>query len=154
MSTLILDELFPGVQFSQNFRILRDLNVSHIRPWIYRNNDLLDGDLQLEILQGSTVLITKTLSYVDINAAFTEDFAHGFLRFDFDSLSLRVNEGNTEEEYTARFSMINHTLAEDNFLGIVRNWDIKIYDTYGDVVSGQGVNDYIEPAGIEIYENR
>jgi len=154
MSDLIIDELNPGVQFEQDFRIFRDMNIAHIRPYIYMQGTLTDGDLQLEVLDGATVLETKTVNFVLLNAITSDTFMHGFVRFDFDSLFLALDEGNTEQTYKVRLSMVNSSLDLVNFVAAVRNWDIKIYDTYGDVVGGQAVNDMIEPLGLEIYEYR
>lgn len=155
MSTLLVDELYPGIQFDQKVTIFRDLNVRHIRPWIYVQGTLVDGDFQLEILDGATVLATSTINYADINAGKTETYAHGYIRFDFDSLALHVPENETSKEYTFRFTMQNHTEDTSNFLGICRIWDIKFYDIYGDdVVNNEPPNDSVEPAGLEIYEVR
>ena len=155
MSDLVVNELFDGVVFSQIFRISRNINIKHIRPNVYLHGTLATGDFQLEILKGATVLLTKQINFVDINAAKTETFAHGFIRFDFDSLSLNVGEGNTKEEYILRFTMQNYVDDVDNFLGIVRNWEFKINDIFGSgVVDNQAQNDMIEPAGFEIYEVR
>ncbi len=155
MSDLVVDELFDGVTFNQTFRIKRNTNLKHIRPWIYLHGTLADGDFQLEILKGATVLVTKQINFVDINAVKTETFAHGFIRFDFDSLALNVGEGNTTEEYILRFTMQNYSDDPNNFLGIVRNWEFKINDIYGPGVSGnQAPNDQVEPAGFETYEVR
>lgn len=153
MSTLLVDELFNGVTFSQTFKIFRDTNLSHIRPHIYLHNTLQDGQLQVRILEGATELVVKTIDYTLINAVKTLAYAHGFLRIDFDSLDLNIPEGSTEQEYIVEFSMINHTTDNNNFLGICRNWDLKIYDTYGTgVVDNQAPNDSVEPAGLEFYE--
>jgi hypothetical protein len=92
---------------------------------------------------------------VDINAAKTESFAHGFIRFDVEPLALNIPEGSPNKEYTLRFSMQNHTSDSNNFLGISRRWDIKVYDIYGaGVVNNQAPNDFVEPGGLEIYEYR
>lgn len=153
MSTLLVDELYPGVTFVQKFKVNRDTNLAHVRPWIYKHGTLVDGDFQLEVKQGATTLVTKTLNFATINAAFTETFAHGYIRFDFDALSLRVAQGNTEEEYELHFSMINHTQDTNNFLGIVREWDGRKYTIYGDdLVNGQPPNDAVEPGGFELFE--
>jgi hypothetical protein len=40
MSTLIIDELFNGVIFSQDIRISKSVNLEWIRPWIYKQGDL------------------------------------------------------------------------------------------------------------------
>jgi len=152
MSTLLLDELYPGVTFSQKIKIFKDTNIKHIRPWVYIQGDLVDGDFQLEIKEGNTSLSIVSIGYAKINAFTKLQYSHGFIRFDFKSLVLRVPEGATEKEYTFEFSMINHTRDASNYLSIVRRWEDKTYVTYGDVINGEGINDSIEPAGLEIYE--
>lgn len=155
MSTLLIDELYPGVNFDQAFKIFRETNVIHVRPWIYLEGTLADGDFQLEVLDGATVLATSTINYVDINASKTETYAHGYIRFDFDSLALHIPEGQSEKEFTLRFSMQNHTKDASNFLAISRIWDIKFYDIYGTgVTNNEPPNDSVEPAGVEIYEQK
>ena len=153
MSTLLVDEMYPGVSFSQPIKITENIMVSHIRPWIYKHNTLTAGDFQLEVYDGATLLATSTLNYITINAGFIQNYAHGYIRFDFDALQLNVPEDATEKEYILKFSMINHTLDANNFIGMVRQYEQKIYPTYGDgVVDNESPNDYTEPAGIEIYQ--
>lgn len=155
MSTLLIDELFPGITFDQNFKILRDTNVACVRPWVYLEGTLVDGDFQLEVLDGATVLATSTINYTTINTAKTETYAHGYMRFDFDSLALHIPEGASEKEFTFRFTMQNHTKDLNNYLAISRIWDIRFYSIYGSgVVAGEPPNDSVEPAGIEIYEQK
>ena len=151
MSTLLVDELYPGVTFAQPVRINRRVNLSAIRPWVYLNGTLADGEFRCVVKQGANILVTKDISYTDINTVKTEDYAHGFIRFDFDSLMLNVAEGNTYEDYTIEFSMVNHTRDTDNFLGIVRRWEDKTYPTY-DGVGGEALSDFLEPAGLELFE--
>lgn len=151
MSTLLVDELYPGVVADQKFKIKRDISVAHIRPWIYKQGTIVDGELQLTILQGDTTLLVTELTTDQLNTIPT-DYAHGFVRFDFDSLILHVEDGELETEYTLRFEMVNHSLDEDNFIGLVRRWEAKTYDTYGDgVVDNEAPNDSVEPYGLEIY---
>ncbi len=150
MSTLILDELYDGIVADQEVSLKRDHNLSHVRPWIYKHGTCTTT-LTLSVLQDGTVLAQSIITPAEINAEITEDYFHGFLRFDFDALSLRVAEGNTEEPYTFRLEGSGGT--DTNFVGIVRNWDLKIYDTYGDdVTDNQAVNDMIEPFGYELFE--
>jgi hypothetical protein len=48
--------------------------------------------------------------------------------------------------------MINSTFDAANFVAMVRNWDLKIYPTYGlGVVNNQAQNDFVEPGGVELY---
>lgn len=153
MSTLLIDELNPGVVFSQPIKIQRNIMVAYIRPWIYKQGTLQNGDIQLQLFDGATLLATSLINYVDFNAAFTETYAHGYLRFDFDLVQLNVPEIETEKEYILKYSMINSTLDVVNFVGVVRQYEHKIYPTYGSgVVGGEASNDSIEPSGLEIYE--
>lgn len=153
MSTLVVDELYPGIEFDQPFTIERDINLKHIRLWVFKTGTLQDGELTVEILQGSTLLAKSVIIYSMVNTEIPATYAHGFIRFDFDSLSLRVAEGNASEEYMARFYMDNHTKDVSNYLAVVRNYERKIYPTYGlGVVAGEAANDMVEPAGIELFE--
>lgn len=153
MSTLVIDELFPGVVFNQPVKIVRNMSIAHIRPWIYKHGTIQDGSMQLTILDGATTLKVVLIPFTDINTNIPSTFAHGYMRFDLDLLQLNVPETDTEKEYTFRFEMINHTLDTDNFIGIVRQYELKIYPTFGDgVVDGEAPNDMVEPNGLEIYE--
>lgn len=154
MSTLLVDELFPGINFDQDVKIFRDTNIESIRPWVYIEGTLVDGDFTLEVLDGATSIATSTITHTQINAAKTETYAHGYMRFDFNSLALHIPEGASEKEYTLRFSMQNHTKDLNNYIAIARIWDIRFYDVYGDVTAGEPPNDSVEPAGIEIYEQK
>ena len=155
MSTLIVDPLFNGITFPQKIKVSRDVSVAHIRPWIYVQGTLVDGQFQCKVLQGATELATSIIDFSDINAGKTETYFHGYIRFDFDSLILHRAEGEEDTEYTFEFSMINHSTDQTNYLGIVREWDIPSGVVYGDVdLSGDPVNDQISPAGYSIYEYR
>ena len=147
MSTLILDELYPGVVFEQTIRISKDTSVAHIRPWVYRQGTLVDGVFTCRIKNGSTLLKEVTIDYTEINAATSEDYSHGFMRFDTENLPLLVPDEAEYQDYIIEFEMVGHTLSGVNFVGICRSWDNKVYDTIT-----PAANDMIEPAGIEIYE--
>ena len=146
MSTLIIEQLFDGVVFDQPITIKRDTAIAHIRPWIMKFGTLLTGDLQLEVIQASTTLATKTINFSEIESAISDPHAHGFIRFDFDALNLRIGEGNTEETYTLRLKMINYTNNPNAVISLVRAWDVPIY-----VNTDSPVNDVIKAFGIEIY---
>lgn len=152
MSTLIIDELYDGVVIDQTIKINRDLSVSHIRPWIYKEGTIVDGELRLTILQASVELLTVEITTNELNKI-PEPYSHGFVRFDFDNLVLHVEEGEIETEYTLRFQMVNHTTDRSNYIALVRRWEAKTYPTYGDgVIDNEAPNDYIEPFGLEIFE--
>lgn len=155
MSTLLVDELFNGIVFNQPVKIKKETNLVHVRPWIYKHGTLQDGELVLEIYDGAEMLATARLDFETINAAFTENYAHGFLRFDFDSLTLNLLDSQTEKEFTFRFYMDNHTTDSANFIGIVRQYENKIYPTYGTgVVDNEAPNDFVEPCGLELFNFR
>ena len=155
MSTLIVEQLFTGITFTQPIKVSRSISVAHIRPWVFLNGTLADGNFQCRVLQGANVLAVSTIPFFSVNAVKVEDYAHGFIRFDFESLILHLNEGEEKTEYIFEFSMVGYTNDPTNYLSIVREWDIKSGITYGDVdLNGDAVNDQIEPAGYEIFEYR
>jgi len=155
MSTLLVDELYSGKEFNQPVKIDRSINVVYIRPWIYKQGQLQSGELVVEVYDGATKLAESSLSYTEINEGIPANYAHGFIRMQFDSLILRVPEGQLEKEYLLKFYMNNHVTNFNNFIGIVRRWEAKTYPTYGPgVVDGEAVNDFIEPAGLEIFNYR
>jgi len=152
MSTLLVDELYSGINFDQPVTITRDINVAHVRPWIYKQGTLVDGEFTLEVYDGATLLASSSIDYTDINSNITSTYFHGFIRFDFDPLVLRIPEGSADKEYLFRFYMNNHTTDTGNFIGISRRWEAKVYDTYGTgVIDNEAPNDTVEPAGLEIY---
>lgn len=149
---LVLDELFDGVTFTQNFRISKSISLAHIRPWIYKEGTLQDGDFTLEVKKGAEILKTIVIPHTDINDAITATFGHGQLRFDVDALQLNHDNLNEFTEYTMSYYMDNHVTDASNFIGIVRRYELKFYDTYGTgVVNNEAPNDMVEPAGFEIY---
>lgn len=152
MSTLIVDELWPGVVFSQPFKITKPVGIAHIRPWVYVHGSIVDGQLKCTVKQGATELASDTITFGQINAAMEDTYNHGFIKFRFNSLVLRVPEDQTEQEYIIEYEMINHTLNAGGFVGIVRRWEEKTYPTYGDgVTANEAPNDMIEPSGLEIF---
>lgn len=153
--TLLVDELYPGVTFVQNFRINKSLSVPHIRPWLYKQGTLVDGELTLEVWQNADLLKTATIDYTTINTEIPATYAHGQVRFDFDPLQLNHDRQSEFTEYTLRIYMANHTRDTNNFVGTIRRYELKIYDTYGnEVVNGEPPNDFVEPLGFEIYRWR
>ena len=147
MSTLVVDELFPGVVFSQSITIERDLGIAYIRPWIYKEGTLVDGDLVCRVLDGATLIKEVSINFATINENITPDFAHGFIRFDMSQITLLLADKESEHEFIIEFEMTNHTKDINNFIGINRSWENKIYDT-----ESVAPNDMVEPGGIEIYE--
>lgn len=153
MSTLIISELYDGIQIDQPIKLQRDTALGFIRPWIYKNGTLQDGQFKLTVFQGANELASSTIDYTEINSAIPETYAHGFIRFEFPNLKLHVEEGATETDYTLRFEMVNHTTNTTNYIAMVKRWEEKTYDTFGEgVVDNEAPNDFVEPYGLEIYE--
>lgn len=150
MSTLLVDELFTGVTFEQNVQIEENVSIAFIRPWIYKHGVLTTGDLRCEVYDGATLLKTVTINYVDINAAVTETYAHGYIRFDMSPLALNLGTSESTHVYTFKFSMINYTDDSNSFIGICRDWDNPKYPIY----NGPAANDSVKPCGLEIYAYR
>jgi hypothetical protein len=151
--TLVVDELYDGVTFTQNFRIQRSMQLAHFRPWIYKQGTLVDGDFTLQILQDAVVLKEVSINYVDINAELTATYSHGQLRFDTEPLQLNHDREAEYTEYQVKLFMANHTTDNQNFMSLVRRYEQKFYRTYGDgVVDGEAPNDMVEPLGFELFE--
>jgi hypothetical protein len=149
MSTLIIDELYENVVFEQPIRIQRSTQIGAIRLWIYKNGTLESGSLRLEVYDGATLLKQVDIPYADINAAVTQPYAHGYIRFDTDPLALNVAETESYHEYTLKFSMPGYDNDTAKYLAVCREWDQRKYQVYDELA-----NDNEEPAGIEIYAFR
>lgn len=150
MSTLLVDELFTSVIFEQRIRIMRSAQIGAIRLWIYKNGNLDNGDLRMQIYDGATLLKQVDISHTDINNAVVLAYAHGYIRFDTDGLSLNVGETEAHHEYILKFSMVNYTDNANKYIAVCREWDGPKYVTF----DGPIENDSEDPAGLEIYAYR
>lgn len=153
MSTLIVEELYPGVTIEQKFKVQRNANLVHYRPRIMKHGTLADGTLTCEIYKGAILLGTSTIDYTDINTI-GGPYAHGHIRFDFTTLPLKVSEGEAETEFTVKLYMAGHTKDVNNFIATVKEYESYRYIRYGDIDgNGDPLNDFIQPIGYEIYVN-
>jgi hypothetical protein len=150
MSTLLIDELYSGVVFTQTISIETNQVLAHIRPWIFKSGTLADGDFRLQVYDGATLLKQVDIPYTSINAEFTEAYAHGYIRFDVEPLFLGVNDDESSHIYTLKFSMVNYTNDTSNYIAICRDWNDPKYQIY----NGPPANDSLAPAGIELYTYR
>lgn len=150
MSTLIVDELYPNTVFAQRIWVRDTINVTHIRPWIYKQGTLVDGEMICRIKSDLTTIATATLTFEEINAANTSTYSHGFIRFDFNTIILEHKQWNVQSQpytdYIIEFEMINHTKDITNFVGVCRSWD---RETYPPVYPS--TNSMVTPVGLEIY---
>jgi len=151
--TLVLDELFDGVTFTQNFRIQKTMQLVHFRPWIIKWGTPPAGDMVLQILKDAVILKEVRLTAAEINAAIPATFFHGQLRFDLEPLQLNYNRKEANTEYQVKIFMDGYVTDSDNFYGLIRRYEQKFYPTYGaGVTGGEAVNDTIEPLGFELFE--
>lgn len=151
--TLLIDELYNGIVFEQNFRIQKSMQLAHFRPWIYKHGSPSTGEMVLQILQNNEVLKEVRLSFDEINANIIGTYAHGPLRFDTEPLQLNHNRNNEYTDYQIKLFMDNYVTDTNNFYGVIRRYELKIYDTYGGtVVNNEAGNDMIEPMGFELFE--
>lgn len=150
--TLVVDELYDGVTFNQNFRINRSIQLAHFRPWIIKWGNPPTGDLVLQILQADELLKEVRITAAQINTEITSTYFHGQLRFDTDPLQLNHDRKAEYTEYQVKLFMDGYTTDVDNFYGLVRRYEQKFYETYGDVTNGEAPNDMVEPLGMELFE--
>lgn len=150
MSTLLVEELYAGKVFTQNIRISKSIRLMWVRPWIYKQGTLADGQFRLEVYDGANLLKTIEIDYTEINSNITSTYAHGYIRFDVAPLTLNINEDEVNRVYTLKFSMVNHTTDTENFIAICREWNDHKYPLYGT----EPVNDSTEPMGYELYVYR
>ena len=147
MSTLVVDEMYTGIVFSQPITILDDMDCAFVRPWVYLHGTLTTGDLTCRIKDGAEVLKTVSINYADINAAKTDAYAHGFIRIATHPLMLKIPSGEVSKEYTLEFEMVGYVNDTSNFLGIVRSWEDPLYPE-----DPAASNDTTKGCGFELYE--
>lgn len=147
MSVLYMDELFSNVVFAQTLNIKKDVSIAYIRPWIYKEGTLVDGEFTCRVKDGTTIIKEVSIDYSAINEQIPQTYAHGFIRFDMEQLTLLLPEGQQEKQWIIEFEMVNHTSNPAAFIAINRSWENKIYET-----TVNAPNDSVEPGGIEIYE--
>lgn len=150
--TLLVDELYNGITFVQKFKIKKSLSVAHIRPWVYKHGLQASGTLTLNVKQDGRLLATSTIPYTKINAEIPGTYAHGQIRFDFNSLQLNHKTTDEFTEYTLELFMTGYSHAL-TFMGAIRRFEDLFYPAYGYVDgNGDAVNDMIEPMGFEVFE--
>lgn len=151
--TLVVDELFNGVVFEQNLRFKKHLSIAHFRPWIYKHGVLESGNLTCEVWQNATMLKQVQIPYTTINSEIEGTYAHGQIRFDLDSLQLNHNTLSEWTEYKVKVYMSGYTNNSNAFIGVVRRYELKFYDTYGTgAINNEAPNDMVEPMGFELFE--
>ena len=148
MSTLVIDELYPGIVWAQPVNISKDIDVAYVRPWVITWGTLASGTFTCRIKDGVTTLKTVTIDYTDINASKSTAYAHGYMRFDLDPMVLRVASTELNTSYTLEFEMVGGVKDTSNFLGIVRQYEARVYASVPEPPS----NSMVSPMGLELYK--
>lgn len=153
--TLLVDELYPGIVFEQNWRLQETISMPHFRVWIYKQGVIQDGELVLEVWRDGELLTEDRIDHTEINENVPATYAHGYIRFDIDPMQVNHDRKLEWTEYTVKIYMDNHTRDTQRFIGTVREYERKKYDTYGtEVIDNEAPNDFVEPLGIEIFRWR
>lgn len=151
--TLVVDELYNGIVFTQNFRINRTIQLAHFRPWFIKWGNPPAGEMVLQILQDDILLKEVRLTALEINTNITSTYFHGQLRFDTAPMQLNHDRKAEYTEYQVKIFMDGYTTDTQNFYGLVRRYEQKFYNTYGqDVIDNEAPNDMVEPLGLELFE--
>lgn len=111
MSTVVADELITTL--TQPIVVSTPLNIASIKPYILAVSPSI-GALKLEILQGATVLFSKSLTFSEMKAMLntTENNFHGFFPF-FPTGSIYLSPG----AYSIRLSATGYTFSTNNYVG-------------------------------------
>ena len=124
----------------------RRVNVRAIRPHIYKHN-LPAGTLTINIRDttGGLVKASDPVSISDIhtNGANSQDFFHGYIRFDIEKDLLP----NTT--YRIELASSGYTFAESAYIGWCNDFDLRKYDA--DYSPNDGL---VAAADMEIWESK
>lgn len=150
MSKLIIEELFNGVTLEQTIRIRKNIVVGYIRPWIYKEGNLADGTLRMEIYDGATLLKTVDTVSTVINAGIPSSYAHGYMSLRCDPLALNIGSGEEYHDYTIKLHMVGYTTNASNYIAWVKEWDQLKYPLFNGPVDSS----LKMPYGLEIYSFR
>jgi hypothetical protein len=144
MSTLLGYFFHQNEPVSQKFKLVFGQNVYALRPHIFKNGELLDGNLVFELYDNATLLKTETFTYLELNEQIGNNYSHGFITWEVDTrLAGRIN-GESAHEYELR---LTYTGSDPLKLAWVMEYENLITTMYG---SGQA-NDAFKPRDLEIW---
>lgn len=123
MSLFYTESLSDG-PIETTIRIDKNVNLKHIRPYIYMKEKLPNGQLVLSVLEGVTILKEIEIDFTDLNAITPDDYMHGFVRFDTDIVLGHKTE-NVFTEYIIKIEMRNYTQS-GNDIALVTDLNDKI----------------------------
>lgn len=125
MSTLLSQDLVTTL--SQKLTATRNVIVTALRPHIYIQNNP-PGDLRLSIYDAADAVLLKSSEQISIasiksQAEITENFFHGYIRFNIDwGVSI-------DTEVTFRLEGLNgYVNTETDFIGWCKDFDLRKYN--------------------------
>lgn len=114
------------------FRVKSKVSLICVRPHLMVQGVLQDGEVVLEVLEGTKVLSSVAQSYTLFNASKDDtENARGYYRFDTNV----VLNHNTEEAYTEYkiiLKMTNHTIDSSNFVSVLSDFN-QVIDLHDDL---------------------
>ncbi len=154
MSYLAINTFDAGfTTYSMKQKVDSTCRIKSVRMKMIKCGTIADGSLTLDILDGATILGTKTLTYGDFNSI-QGTYAHGLVSFTFDSqVVINLNRSTTNVELTFRLTMTGHTPDSNNYLGLVRQFENTFITEYGSRPTSISPEDdgWYNPFGLEIH---
>jgi hypothetical protein len=147
MSTLLGYFFNTNEPVSQKFKLVFGKMVYALRPHIFKNGELIDGNLIFELYDGSELLKTETFTYEDLNQEIGNDYSHGYLTWEIDTRLDGRQNGESAHEYELR---LTYTGTVPLKLAWIMEYENLITTMYG---SGQG-NDAFKPRDLEIWTHQ
>ena len=144
MSTLLGYFFSHNEAISQKFKLTFGQMVYALRPHLFKNGELLDGDLIFELFDGSELLQTETFTHEYLNEQIGNNYHHGYLTWNINArLSGRIS-GEDAHEYELK---LTYTGSDPLKLAWIMEYENLIITMYG---AGQA-NDAFKPRNLEIW---
>ena len=135
-----------------SIRIIGSAAIQAVRVKMIKHGTIADGTLTLEVLDGARSLGSATITAAEFNSI-TGTFAWGYWAFCFDE-AIAVNAGTgVETELTIRFTMSGHTPDENNYIGLIRQFENEFVDEFGarpGLISDEQ-DGWYNPWGVELF---
>lgn len=165
MTTLVTEKLSNGESVEQKIRLYKSVYIKCIRVHVLRNGILSDGNLTLDVYDGTTKVASKTITHTKLNSI-PGTYWHGMISFVFDNapfFSMLSSSNKNYKELTLKFTMSGHTDRDNKFLCICYDYekflrnkitDFKNPPLYGEFTEDGLTTSYSDsqPVGIAIYK--
>lgn len=134
-------------------KITGSVIIQAIRVKMIKHGTIADGELSLEVLEGAKSLGGTTITAAEFNSI-TGTFAWGYWAFNFDeAIAINVTDETIETDLTFRFTMSGHTEDNDNYVGLIRQFESTFVPEFGDRLPSISPEQdgWQNPWGIEIF---